>query len=270
MAARPIAFLSDYGLRDPFAGICRAVIAGVDPSITVVDITHGIDRQDVRAGAVAAADAAPYLPDRAVLLAVVDPGVGGMRRAIAAETADGIALVGPDNGLMWLAAERLGGVTALVGLDESEARLRPTSSTFHGRDIFAPVAARLARGDQLSALGSALEPTDFVPLALPAASVGDGRIDAAVLDVDGYGNARLCADASLLAQIGAGESVALEVESAGTRLPAVVGATFDDVPSGELVVYADATGTLAIAANGGSAAQLLRLTADSPVTLMRT
>ncbi len=270
MSVRPIAFLSDYGLRDPFAGICRAVIAGVDPTIVVVDITHGIARQDVRAGAVAAADAAPYLPDRAVFLAVVDPGVGGMRRAIAAETADGIALVGPDNGLLWLAAERLGGVTELVGLDDSPARLRPTSSTFHGRDIFAPVAARLACGEDLANLGAALQPADLVRLELPAASVGEGRIDAAVLDVDGYGNARLCADASLLAQIGAGEGVALEVECAGIRLPALAGATFDDVPSGELVVYADATGTLAIAANGGSAAQLLRLTADAAVTLMRT
>lgn len=269
VSPRPIAFLSDYGNRDPFAGICRSVIAGVDSRIVVVDLTHGIARGDVRAGAVAAADATPFLPDAAVLLAVVDPGVGGERAAVAAATADGVTLVGPDNGLLWLAAQRLGGVTELVDLTDSPARLRPTSSTFHGRDIFAPVAARIACGDELAGLGAALGSGALGRLLLPTATVGEGRIDAGVLDIDGYGNVRLCADASLLAQIGAGEGLALEVECAGIRLPALVGVTFGSAPAGELLVYADATGTLAIAANGGSAQQLLRISRESSVAVFR-
>jgi S-adenosylmethionine hydrolase len=269
VTTRPIAFISDYGHRDPFAGICRAVIAGVSPRISVTDITHGIPAHDVHAGAVAAADATPYLPDRAVLMAIVDPGVGGDRRAIAALTADDVALVGPDNGLLWLAAQRLGGVTELADIGQTEARLRPTSSTFHGRDIFAPVAARIACGDELASLGKALPAGQMTPLLLPAATLGEARIDAAVLDIDSFGNVRLCADAALLAQIGAPEETALEVECDGVRLPATSGLTFTDVPAGELVVYTDATGALAIAANGASAQKLLRAERASKIAVMR-
>ena len=269
VSLRTIAFLSDYGCRDPFAGICRAVIAGVDPAIPVIDITHGVARRDVRGGAVAAADATPFLPEAAVLLAVVDPGVGGPRAAVAVDTTDGVTLVGPDNGVLWVAAERLGGVTAIVEVSDSRVRLRPTASTFHGRDIFAPVAAHIATGAALSDVGTALRPGDLTPLRLPAATVGEGRIDAAVLAIDTFGNVRLCADASLLAQIGASEGTGLEVECAGIRLPAVSGLTFPDAPRGELLVYADATGTLAVAANGGSAERLLRATGTSALTILR-
>ncbi len=269
MSARPIAFISDYGHRDPFAGICHAVIAGVAPEVAVVDITHGIPAHDVRAGAVAAADATPFLPDRAVLLVVVDPGVGGERRAVAAETADGVALVGPDNGVLWLAAQRLGGVVELVDVGASPVRLRPTSSTFHGRDIFAPVAAHIARGDELSSLGDSVANDQLMPLPLPSATIGETHVDAAVLDIDSFGNVRLCADAALLAQIGATAGARLEVECDGVRLPATAGDTFSEVPSGELVAYADSTGALAIAANGASAARLLRASPASRVTVLR-
>jgi S-adenosylmethionine hydrolase len=269
MSPRPIAFISDYGHRDPFAGICRAVIAGIDPEIAVVDITHGVPAHDIRAGAVAAADVTPFLPKRAVLLVIVDPGVGGERRAVAAETADGVALVGPDNGVLWLAAERLGGVAELADVGASEARLRPTSSTFHGRDVFAPVAARLACGDALAGLGETIAADRLTPLPLPAATIGEGRVDAAVLDIDSFGNVRLCTDAAVLGQIGVSPGDRLEVECNGTWMPAMAGTTFSEVPAGELVVYADSTGALAIAANGSSAARLLCADPASRVVVLR-
>ena len=140
-----ITFLSDYGLEDEFAGVCHGVIAGICPDARVIDLTHGIPRHDVRAGALVLRSALPYLP-RGIHLAVVDPDVGAERRAVAIRSADDRMLVGPDNGLLSLAAQAAGGVVEAVDIARSPFRLEPVSATFHGRDIFAPVAARLGRG----------------------------------------------------------------------------------------------------------------------------
>ena len=183
-----ITFLSDYGLVDDFVGVCHGVIARICPPARIIDITHGIPRHDVRAGAIVLADALPYMPD-GVHLAVVDPDVGASRRAVALSLADGRRLVGPDNGLLSLAAAAGGGVVQAVDIAQSPLRLEPVSATFHGRDIFAPVAAQLAAGFPLAEAGPPVDPDGLVALELPRPSVRpDGVIDAHVLYRDRFGN----------------------------------------------------------------------------------
>src|SRR4051794_4935824 len=150
-----LTFLSDYGLLDEFVGICHGVIARLAPEVRVIDVSHGVARHDIRAGALALRGALPYTPP-GVHLAVVDPEVGGRRRAVALRCAqEDRILVGPDNGLLCLAAEAFGGVVEAVEIGRSPHRLEPVSATFHGRDIFAPVAARLAaRGPPGGARGA--------------------------------------------------------------------------------------------------------------------
>ena len=165
--ARPITFLSDYGYADVFAGVCRAVIARIAPDAQVIDITHGLPRHAVRQGAVLLAQAVPFAA-AGVHLAIVDPGVGTQRRPVAVRVADeDRLLVGPDNGLLSLATERLGGAVEAVDLSSSPHRLEPVTSTFHGRDLFAPVAARLATGTTLSGAGEAIDPASLIRLELP-------------------------------------------------------------------------------------------------------
>src|SRR3954447_5219543 len=163
----PVTFLSDYGLLDEFVGICHGVIARVAPEVRVIDVTHGIPRHDVRAGALVLRGALPYMPP-GVHLAVVDPDVGARRRGVALRCAEeDRLLVGPDNGLLMLAAERFGGVVEAVEIGRSPHRLEPVSATFHGRDIFAPVAAHLAAGASLADAGDPMAPDDLVPLDVP-------------------------------------------------------------------------------------------------------
>jgi S-adenosyl-L-methionine hydrolase (adenosine-forming) len=164
VGARPITFLSDYGDEDEFAGVCRAVIARIAPDAPLIDLAHGIPRHDVRRAAVALADALPYAPP-GVHLAVVDPGVGTERRAVAVRVAaQQRILVGPDNGLLWPATVVLGGPADAVDLARSPLRLEPVSATFHGRDVFAPAAAGLALGASLSEAWS-FPPLGWRPIA---------------------------------------------------------------------------------------------------------
>ena len=176
-----VTFLSDYGEQDEFVGVCHGVLAGLAPAARVIDVTHGIARHDVRAGALVLRNALPYMP-AGVHLAVVDPQVGGARRAVAVACADEErTLVGPDNGLLMLAAERFGGAIEAVDVSRSPWRLEPVSATFHGRDIFAPVAAALARGEPLAAAGEPCAVEELVPLALPSAERRAGALVAHVL-----------------------------------------------------------------------------------------
>ena len=169
---RPITFLSDYGLEDEFVGVVHAVIAHECPTARVIDLSHGVPRQSVLAGALMLARALPYAPP-GVHLAVVDPEVGARRRAVALRTAlDDRLLVGPDNGLLLPAADRFGWVTEAVEISTSSWRLEPVSATFHGRDLFAPVAARLAAGEALADAGTPLDPEELVRLELPRAAQG--------------------------------------------------------------------------------------------------
>ena len=262
-----ITFLSDYGHLDEFVGVCHGVIARRCPAARVIDITHAIPTYDVRAGAIALADALPYMP-AGVHLSVVDPQVGaageGSRRAVALRTrAEDRLLVGPDNGLLALAAGRFDGVAQAVEISASRERLQPVSHTFHGRDLFAPVAAALADGEPLAAVGAPLAATSLVGFELHAARVHGRVLIAHVLRVDHFGNLILDASSAQLEQSGArvGQSLALEV--AGRPFAARFGSTFEDVPAGQLVLYEDAAHRCALAVNLGSAAERLGVGPDA-------
>jgi S-adenosylmethionine hydrolase len=262
-----ITFLSDYGACDEFVGVCHAVIARRCPRARVVDLVHGVARHDVRAGALALRAALPYAPP-GVHLAVIDPGVGGSRRAVALRVAlEDRVMVGPDNGLLTLAADELGGVTEAVDVGDSPECLRPISATFHGRDVFAPVAAALADGVALGALGEPLDPAGLERLELPRAHRHDGALLAHVLTTDVYGNASLNATVALAHAAGLHPGSMLMLEVADRTLPAQLGRTFADVAPGELLAYGDARGTLALAVNGGSAVAMLGLSVDDEVVL---
>jgi S-adenosylmethionine hydrolase len=244
-----ITFLSDYGLSDDFVGVCHGVIARICPDARVIDLTHGVPRGDVRAGALILRGALPYLP-MGVCLAVVDPGVGGKRRAVALELGDGRVLVGPDNGLLSLAGDPV----VAVDIGSSRFALQPISATFHGRDIFAPVAARLAGGAELAEAGDPIDPAGLVRLAMPQARLGEGELVAHAVYVDSFGNVQLDAESEHLAAR-PGERLAVSVR--GESWPAWVARTFADVGPGELLVYEDAYRRLALAVNQGSALQRL-------------
>jgi len=262
-----ITFLSDYGTWDEFVGVCHAVIARRCPRARIIDLGHGVARHDERAGALALDAALRYRP-AGVHLAVVDPGVGGARRALALRAAkEGRLLVGPDNGLLTLAAETFGGVVEAVDIGDSPECLRPISATFHGRDVFAPVAAALADGVALSSLGEAVAPDTLETLELPRAHRHGDTLIAHALTADVYGNVELDATPELAAHAGLEAGAAMLVESEGASVPGQLGRTFGDVPPGELLVYADARGTLALAVNGGSAAELLGVGPDDEVRL---
>jgi S-adenosylmethionine hydrolase len=263
---RPITFLSDYGYEDEFAGVCRAVISQIVPGAPVIDLTHGIARQDVRQGAVALANALPYCPP-GVHLAVVDPGVGSARRAVAVESGEGRFLVGPDNGLLSRALNRLGGARGAVELSRSPFRLEPVSATFHGRDLFAPVAAHLSLGARLDEAGEPIDPESLTTLDLPAPRVGSAEVTATAIHSDGYGNVTLNLDASMLADGPLREGERLEVRAPDGRFKALWARTFADVGAGEVLLLEDSSGAMALAVSGGSAAGLLDLQPDREVTL---
>lgn len=268
LAARPITFLSDYGYADDFAGVCRAVIARIAPDARVIDITHGLPRHGVRQGAVVLANSVPFSPP-GVHLAVVDPGVGSDRRPVAVRVADeDRLLVGPDNGVLALAVERLGGASEAVDLSFSEFRLEPVTATFHGRDLFAPVTAQLAKGSKLKAAGEPIDPSTLATLALPNARVYPDRIVAHVLYVDGFGNVALNVghEQATTSFLTLGEPVWVEAGSA--RLDARFARTFADVPAGEALVYEDSYRSLALAVNRASAAVAMELGPDDEVVLL--
>jgi len=261
-----ISFLSDYGLDDEFVGVCHGVIARTCPTARVIDLTHGIPRHDVRAGAISLRNAIAFLPP-GIHLAVVDPTVGAggrdARRSIALRAGeDGQLFVGPDNGLLMAAAESVGGVAEAVDLGRSPFRLEPVSATFHGRDIFAPAAAALAGGTALAEVGEPIEPESLAALELPRAEVRDGALVAHVLGVDRFGNVILDAGHAQIADARLRLGDALEVQVGARRHPARYAVTFADVARGGLILYEDAQRMAALAVNRGSAADLLRVAVD--------
>jgi S-adenosylmethionine hydrolase len=267
VATRPITFLSDYGYEDEFAGVCRAVIARIAPDATVIDITHGIPRHAVERGAAVLANALPYAP-AGVHLAVVDPGVGSARRAVAvrAATEDRI-LVGPDNGLLRPAIDRLGGAVEAADVSLSRLRLEPISATFHGRDVLAPVAAHLARGAPLPEAGEGIDAESLIRIEAPEPAIEAGRVSARVVSVDRFGNAALDLADRHLPQSGLRMGRPVTVDVAGSTRDAVFAHTFADVPDGRLLLYEDSSGSLALAVNRGDAAAELGLKPGAEVTL---
>jgi S-adenosylmethionine hydrolase len=262
-----ITFLSDYGLADDFVGICHGVMATICPAARIIDLTHGIRRHDTRAGAVVLAEALAFMPV-GVHLAVVDPDVGARRRAVALELADGRLLVGPDNGLLMLAAEQGGGVIAAADIARSSFRLEPVSATFHGRDIFAPVAAALAGGVSVAEVGDPLDPAELIGLQLPVATMQDGALVAHVRYVDGFGNVQLNAGHEDLAESGLKLGhIALLAPDLERVLPAQYARTFADVGRGELLLYEDAARRLSVAVSHGDAAVRLGVTVDDELRI---
>lgn len=263
-----VTLLSDYGRDDEFVGVCHGVIAGIAPDMRVIDITHGIPRFDVRRGALALCEALPFMPV-GVHVAVVDPQVGTERRAIAVRCQDGRVLVGPDNGLLSLAWEQAGGVDLAVDITRSTHRLEPVSATFHGRDLFAPVAAHLSAGAAVEDAGSPLEPDSPQRLELPEPFTEGDTLVAHVLSIDGYGNVALNVDHARLAGSGLtlGAAISLTTPRGTSTAPLVT--TFADVEPGALIVYEDASRMLALAVNRGSAARTLGLEPDTEVRLRR-
>ena len=253
---RPITFLSDYGYEDEFAGICRAVISQIAPGAPLIDLTHGVARQNVRQGAIALANALPSCPP-GVHLAVVDPGVGSDRRAVAVAAVEGRFLVGPDNGLLSRAIDRLGGALDAVELSRSPFRLEPVSATFHGRDLFAPVAAHLSLGARLEEAGKAIDPASLTALELPVPKISENEVVAHAIHQDSYGNVTLDLDAAMLADGPIRPGDALEVRAPDGRFQATWARTFADVGPSDVLLFEDSSGTLALAVNGGSAAGLL-------------
>lgn len=267
MAPRPIALLTDFGHRDPFVGICHGVILRVDPTIPIIDLTHGIERQDIRAGVVALADAVAFLPDDAVVVGVVDPGVGTARRALAVEADDGMVFVGPDNGLLAAAIEVRGGAKAAFEISQSPWRLEPVSDTFHGRDIFSPVAAKIAAGAAIVECGVAIDHDDLVALDQPHATTIDGDLTTAVLAIDQYGNARLAATPADLGAIDPGSPI--EIDTDDMRRQVIYARTYAEAERGDPLLVVDSTGSLSISVSGGDAAQMLRLEPGKVVRILR-
>lgn len=252
-----ISLTTDYGLTDGFVAVCHGVIGRIAPTARVIDVTHLVPPGDVRRGAAVLAQAVPHLP-YGVHVAVVDPGVGTSRRAVALVAPGGL-LVGPDNGVLTAAAQALGGITSAVELTAPGWLAAEVSDTFHGRDVFAPVAARLALGDRPTDAGPEVDPATLATLPPPVLRREAEGFTAEVLTVDHFGNVQLAAGADLLT------SLAGPVEVAGR--PAVRGRTFADAAPGSLVVLVDSAGLVAVARNGGRAVDLLGVAPGATVTV---
>lgn len=263
-----ITFTSDYGLQDSYVGVCHGVMARIAPHARVIDLHHAVAPQDVRQGAMVLAQAVAYLPD-AVHLAVVDPGVGTSRGAVALR-AGACLLVGPDNGLLVWAAEELGGAARAHTLASPAYRLSPTSRTFHGRDVFAPAAAHLAAGVDLAELGPELDPATLVRLETPTATLDGDRLLAEVVAVDHFGNLLLSFGHAELERAGLRLGDRVEIRVGERRLAAEVGETFAAVPAGTLVVHEDSSRRIAVSLNLGRASEALAASAGDTVVLERS
>lgn len=263
---RTICFLSDFGLVDDFVGTCKGVISTIAPGATVIDLTHSVPGFGIEAGAEILDHATRYMPPDTVFLAVVDPGVGTARREIALQTATGAFLVGPDNGLLAPAAESLGGVAQAIHLTNPDYRIHPVSSTFHGRDVFAPAAAHLAAGADISKLGESVSLDSLA--TLPVQDVEHpptGEMGAHIISIDRFGNARLSIrqDGSGLQY---GDTLRLDAED-GTMSVRYV-ETFGAAQAGELILVPDSHWRLSVCVNKGNAAQALALKVGGRVRLI--
>ena len=261
-----VSFLSDYGHVDEFAGVCKAVMLGLAPELTIVDVSHDIPAHDVKAGALTLVRAVQYLPD-GIVLAVVDPGVGTERRAIAVETESGYFL-GPDNGLLAPAVAMIGGAGRAVSLTNEEYHLASPGPTFAGRDILAPAAGYLARGVPLDELGEAIDPIGMVPGLVSLPNEEDGTIVGEVWWVDHFGNCQLNIDPAELQRLGADVGGSLELRFGGqARMARWVG-TYADAKPSELVLLVDSYGLVSVALDRRSAAAELGLHGGSGITVV--
>jgi S-adenosyl-L-methionine hydrolase (adenosine-forming) len=265
-----VTFLSDFGLQDDFVGTCHGVIKGIAPEAQIIDVTHGIPPQQILQGALVLSSTLPYMPV-GVHLAVVDPGVGGRRRAVALRDEDGRMFVGPDNGLLVPAAERAG-IASAHELANPAYALESISRTFHGRDLFAPAAAHLVRGVPIEELGPPLAVDALVRLDWPQPQLGRSRLGATILYVDSSGNIALNVTREHVLEVGIVPGTKVELDLAGERVFAVAARTFADARAGDIILYEDSYGNMSVAINGGDAGQMLharagqslRISVDTP------
>jgi S-adenosylmethionine hydrolase len=260
-----ITFLTDFGLEDDFVGTCHGVMKRIAPDVEILDVTHGIAPQSVLQGALVLANTVRYLPE-GIHLAVVDPGVGSERRAVALR-ADRRIFVGPDNGLLIPAAEKAGGVDAAHEITNREYALEPVSATFHGRDLFSPAAAHLANGLAIGELGPALDAGSLVRLELPQPEFSQRRIRATCLYVDRFGNTQLNLSREDLERCGVEPGHKVEIEHTGDRYYAVAARTFADARPGEVILYEDAYDNVALAISGGNAAETFNVNAGAEIRI---
>jgi|HigsolmetaAR201D_1030396.scaffolds.fasta_scaffold21278_2 hypothetical protein len=258
-----VTFLTDYGWEDEFVGVVKSVLRDMAPHVTVVDLTHGVRPFDVRAGSLALARAIPYVAE-GVVLAVVDPGVGTARRAVAIEVAGGAGVfVGPDNGLLAPAVAIAGGAERAVELTDTRFHLEAPGATFAGRDIFAPVAAHLCNGVDLSELGPPIDPGLLTPGMVPLPRTESDGIHAEVLWVDRFGNCQLNVGPD---DLRAGVDV-WAVTIREDRRAARIARSFGELPAGSVGLVLDSQGLYALALDQRSAAHELGLAAGDAVVL---
>jgi hypothetical protein len=253
--ARFITFLTDFGLEDDFVGTCHGVMKRIAADVEIIDITHGIPPQRVLQGALTLANTLPYMPV-GVHLAVVDPGVGSTRRALALRDGEGRIHVGPDNGLLIPAAEKLGGIAEAHELANPEYALESVSRTFHARDLFSPAAAHLALGVPLADLGPPIAVDALARLDIPQPEVGTTRIRARIVSIDRFGNIQLNVNRTDLDRVDVVPGTRVELELRGERYYAVAARTFADARGGDIILYEDAYRNVAIAISGGNAAEM--------------
>ena len=261
-----IALLTDFGTRDEYVGVMKGVIAGISPDIRVVDVTHAIDPQDIVHGAYILAAAVPFFPPGTVHVAVVDPGVGGGRRILAVESG-GCRFLAPDNGILERA---LAGRTirTMVSVENRRFFISPVSHTFHGRDIFAPVAAHMAKGTELRRLGPAVDPAQIVTGVLPGChSPEAGCLEGVVIAVDRFGNLMTNIARDAIERLhGDRDAGRLTVELAGRPIGGLVDA-YQQVPHHAPLAIVGSRDLLEISVNGGNARQLLGAGKNEPVTV---
>jgi S-adenosyl-L-methionine hydrolase (adenosine-forming) len=257
--------MTDYGLEDAFVAVCHAVAYQIAPRLPITDITHLIPLGDIRRGAVVLAQAVPYFPP-AVHVAVVDPGVGTARRGIAVAAGEAL-FIGPDNGLLSMAVATAGGATRAVSLTNRALWRDTTTATFHGRDIFMPVAARLATGMSLGEAGEPIEVTSLVTLPPPQYRVTGTGAEAEVVTVDGFGNVQLSLPGVDAPRAGLVPGVNVTLTWGDKAVTVPFGTTFGDVPLGAPLCYRDSGDWVAIAVAGGHAARLFDLHPGAKITL---
>jgi len=260
-----VSFLSDFGLQDDFVGTCHGVIKRIAPETQIIDVTHGIPAQQILQGALVLASTLPYMP-AGVHLAVVDPGVGGSRRALVLRDEEGRFFVGPDNGLLIPAADRAG-IAAAHELVNPEYALETISRTFHGRDLFAPAAAHLSRGVAIEDFGPPIDPDALVLLDLAQPELGPDKIGATVLYVDAFGNVALNITREHVVEVGIVPGAQVELELGGERYYAVAARTFADARPGDIMLYEDSYRNMSVAISGGNAGELLHARAGQSLRI---
>jgi S-adenosylmethionine hydrolase len=253
-----ITFLSDFGHGDDFVGTCHGVIKQIAPATQIIDLTHEVRRHDILQGAIILANTLPYMPE-SIILAVVDPGVGGGRQPLALRTTEGRYLVGPDNGLLSLAAEKLGGAAEAVELACSTYSLQDVCKTFEGRDLFSPAAAHLSLGVELSELGAPVEIGELTRIELPDAETAHGEIAAPVVYIDRFGNVEVHLSRMELESMGATLGSRVDVRHGTEQWSVPFVETFAEVAPEELLVYEDSYRKISFSINQGDAARTFQI-----------